>query len=72
VGVGLSFLLNLFSIAIGLSLVTTSKEGIASLAIGGFLGLVISAIAAMFVAGTTSGYLGRSCCAKRNLGVAIQ
>ena len=69
VGVGLSFLLNLFSVAIGLSIVTTSKEGMVSLAIGGFVGLVISAIVSMFVAGTAAGYLGRSYCVKRNLGV---
>lgn len=69
VGVGLSFLLNLFGVAIGLSLVTTSKAGMISLAIGGFIGLLISAFIAMFVAGTAAGYLGRSHCLKRNLGV---
>ena len=69
VGIGLSFLLNLFSVAIGLSIVTTSKEGMMSLAIGGFVGLVISSIVSMFFAGTAAGYLGRSYCAKRNLGV---
>ncbi len=69
IGIGLSFLLSLFSIAIGLSIVTTSKEGLVSLAIGGFLGLAISSIVSMFVAGTAAGYLGRSYCVKRNLGV---
>lgn len=69
VGIGLNFLLGLFSVAIGLSMVSTSKEGMATLAVGGFIGLMISAVVAMFVAGTTAGYLGRSCCAKRNLGV---
>ncbi len=69
VGVGLSFLLGLFSLAIGLSIVTTTKEGMATLAIGGFIGLAISAIVSMFVAGTAAGYLGRFYCAKRNLGV---
>ncbi|MEO8401124.1 MAG: hypothetical protein ABI597_04915 [Gammaproteobacteria bacterium] len=69
IGIGLSFLLNLFSVAIGLSLVSTTKEGIATLAIGGFIGLLISTIVSMFVAGTAAGYLGRAICVKRNLGV---
>jgi hypothetical protein len=68
VGIGLGFLLNLFSIAIGLSIVTTTKEGLVSLAIGGFVGLLIGAIASMFVAGFAAGYLGRPYCIKRNLG----
>lgn len=69
IGLGLSFLLNLFSIAIGLSIVTTTHEGIVSLAIGGFIGLIIGAIASMFVAGFAAGFLGRTYCIKRNLGV---
>ena len=68
VGIGLSFLLNLFAIAIGLSMVRT-KEGMISLAIGGFIGLLIGAIVSMFVAGYAAGYLGRPFCIKRNLGV---
>ncbi len=68
VGIGLSFLLNVFSVAIGLSLVTTTKAGLISLAIGGFIGLLIGVIATMFVAGYTAGYLGRPYCEKRNLG----
>lgn len=69
VGIGLSFLLNLFSVAIGLSMVTTTKEGITSLAIGGFIGLLIGTIVSMFVAGFTAGFLGRLHCLKHNLGV---
>lgn len=69
VGVGLSFLLNLFSIAIGLSLVTTNQEGMTVLAVGGFLGLAIGTIASMFTAGFSAGYLGRPYCIKRHLGV---
>lgn len=69
VGIGLAFLLNLFSIAIGLSLVSTSNEGMLTLAIGGFIGLLIGTIAAMFTAGFTAGYLGRFFTMKRNLGV---
>lgn len=69
VGVGLTFLLSLFGVSIGLSLVTISNTGMISLAIGGFIGLLISTFIAMFVAGTAAGYLGRSHCVKRNLGV---
>jgi len=69
VGIGLSFLLNLFSVAIGLSIVTTTHEGLITLAIGGFIGLIIGAIVSMFVAGFAAGYLGRPYCIKRNLGV---
>lgn len=67
VGIGLSFLLNLFSIAINLSLVSTTKEGMVTLAVGGFIGILIGAIVAMFVAGFTAGYLGRPYTVK-NLG----
>ncbi|MCX7124855.1 MAG: hypothetical protein NTU49_03705 [Gammaproteobacteria bacterium] len=69
VGLGISFLLNLFGFSIGLSLLTTSKAGMITLAIGGFIGLLISVFVSMFVAGMTAGYLGRSYCGKRKLGV---
>ncbi|MDR3478713.1 MAG: hypothetical protein P4M14_11875 [Gammaproteobacteria bacterium] len=68
VGLGLSFLLNLFSVATSLSIITTTKEGAVNLAIGGFIGVLIGTIAAMFTAGFTAGYLGRGYCIKRNLG----
>jgi MFS family permease len=68
VGLGLSFLLNLFSVAIGLSLMTTSKEGLITLAIGGFIGLIIGTIVSTFISGFTAGYLGRAYC-DRNIGV---
>lgn len=68
VGLGLTFLLELFNVAISLSIVTTTKEGAVSLAIGGFIGIIIGIIAAMFTAGYTAGYLGRGYCIKRNLG----
>lgn len=69
VGLGLSFLLNLFNIAIGLSVFTTSADGMVTLAVGGFIGLLIGAIVSMFVAGYTAGYLGRPFCTQHNLGV---
>lgn len=68
VGVGLSFLLNLFSIAIGLTAFTTTPEGLATLAIGGFIGLLIGAIVSMFVAGWVAGYLGRPFCLNNHVG----
>lgn len=68
VGTGLGFLLNLFSIAIGLSTFTTTQEGVTAFAVGGFIGFAIGTIASMFVAGMVAGYLGRTYCIKRNLG----
>ena len=50
VGVGLSFLLNLFGVAIGLSAFSMGDHGPASLAIGGLLGLIASTIIAMYCA----------------------
>lgn len=69
VGIGLTFLLNLFCVAIGLAVVTTNTEGVTSLAIGGFIGLLISIIVAMFSAGSVAGYLARPYCFKRHLGI---
>lgn len=69
IGLGLSFLLNLFSVAIGLSVVTKTHEGVVTLAVGGFIGLIIGAVVSMFVAGFAAGFLGRPYCIKRNLGV---
>lgn len=69
VGVGLGFLLNLFGVAIGLSAVTTNKEGAAVLAVGGVIGIFIAVIASMLVSGYAAGYLGRMHCPKRNHGI---
>lgn len=69
VGVGLSFLLNLFGIAIGLSAYTTTGNGATVLAIGGLIGIIIGIIAAMFVAGFTAGYLGRLYCPTQKMGI---
>lgn len=68
VGLGLSFLLNVFSIAIGLTAFTL-KESATVFAVGGFIGFAIGVFAAMFVAGFTAGHLARPYCLKRNLGV---
>ncbi|WED42996.1 hypothetical protein [Legionella cardiaca] len=69
IGLGLGFLLNLFGIAIGLSLFTLNQDGSVVLAVGGLLGLLIGIISSMVVAGYAAGYLGRLYCPKRNLGI---
>lgn len=69
VGVGLGFLLNLFSVSIGLSAFTTSTDGLSTLAIGGFIGMLIGVIATMFVTGWVAGFLGQPYCGEKNLGV---
>lgn len=66
--VGFSFLLNLFSVAIGLTAFTTDSAGIETLVLGGLLGTAIGIIAAMFGAGWISGYLAIRHCEKRHIG----
>lgn len=68
IAVGLSFLLNLFGVAIGLSAYTTSTVGITTLAIGEFFGMAIGIMVIMFFAGWVSGYLGRVHCVNRHFG----
>jgi hypothetical protein len=59
VGVGLGFLLNMFSMAIGLSAYTTTSTHTTAIAVGGVLGILIGVIVTMGVAGFVAGYLGR-------------
>jgi len=59
VGVGLAFLLNLFSTAIGLKAFNNTPEGATVFLAGGFIGLVISGFVSMFAAGWTAGHIGR-------------
>ncbi|CEK11831.1 DUF4199 domain-containing protein [Legionella hackeliae] len=59
IGVGLGFLLHLFSIAIGLSAYSSTSNGATVIAIGGILGLLIGVIVSMGLAGFVAGYLGR-------------
>ncbi len=68
VAVGLSFLLNLFGLAIGLTSFTVNNEGVESLALGGLLGTAIGIISSMFAAGWITGYLSQRYCNKRHLG----
>ncbi|WP_131780231.1 hypothetical protein [Legionella bozemanae] len=59
VGVGLGFLLNIFSMAIGLSAYSAGPNGATTVALGGVLGLLIGVIVSMGVAGFVAGYLAR-------------
>jgi hypothetical protein len=66
--IGLTFLLNLFSVAIGLTAFTTTSEGVEKLAFGGLLGAGIGVVASMFGAGWLTGYLSQRHCTKRHMG----
>lgn len=66
--IGLSFLLNLFSIAIGLTAFTTNKQGIENLALGGLIATELGIVVSMFASGWLAGYLGNRYCTKRHLG----
>lgn len=57
IGMGLSFLLNMFSAGIGLTAFTTSSSGQMVLAMGGLLGALVGSIAIMFTTGWAAGYL---------------
>jgi hypothetical protein len=70
VGLGLSFLLNLFNLAIGLSAFTTSSEGMKTLAVGGLVGVALGGIISMYFAGMATGYLARPYCNRRHLATA--
>jgi hypothetical protein len=69
ISVGLGFLLNLFVMALGLSLVRTTPEGVMAVAGGGYWSLLIGTVAIMFTSGWAGGYLGRPYCPERNLGM---
>ncbi len=69
VAVGLSFLLNLFAVAIGLSAYTTNNAEPETIGVGGLIGIVIATIASMVAAGYAAGYLGRMYSPKRNHGI---
>lgn len=69
VGLGLTFLLNLFGLSIGLSMFNVNNDGVMALAVGGLIGVLIGTIVAMLVAGFAAGYLGRPYCEGHNLGL---
>lgn len=68
VAIGLSFLLNLFSVAIGLTAFTTNNEGVENLVLGGLIATALGIVVSMFASGWLAGYLGNRYCAKRHLG----
>lgn len=65
VAIGLSFLLNSFGVAIGLSAFKVSADGALVFAIGGCIGIVIGTIVVMFLAGWVAGHLNRTYCYKK-------
>lgn len=67
-GLGLGFLLQLFGIAINLSAYHAGSAGAETIAIGGFLGLLVGVLASMGVAGYVSGYLGKFHCTHHHAG----
>ena len=69
VGVGTSFLLNLFAMAIGLSAFTTSPAGLSTLAVGGFVGMLIGVIVSMYATGWVAGCIARPMCHKAHHGM---
>jgi hypothetical protein len=68
VGIGIGFLLNLFGIAIGLSVLSVN-DGAVSMAIGGLIGIAISVIVSSFMTGLIASYVGcpESCCARQGI-----
>lgn len=60
VATGLGFLLHLFTTGLGLSSVTTDSAGMTSLAIGGFIWLLVTGYFSMFIAGWVSGILAQA------------
>jgi len=66
--IGLSFLLHLFSVAIGLTAFTTDNQGIETLMMGGLVATAFGTVIIMFASGWIAGYLGNRACTKRHLG----
>ncbi|MFZ2315280.1 MAG: hypothetical protein WAW86_06455 [Gammaproteobacteria bacterium] len=59
VAIGISFLLNMFSVAIGLT-AFAHTDSATTLAVGGFIGMVIVAIVSMGFGGWVAGHMGAS------------
>lgn len=66
--IGFSFLLNLFSVAIGLTVFTVNDQGMENIAIGGLIATALGIVVSMFASGWIAGYLGNRHCTKRHLG----
>lgn len=68
IAIGLTFLLNLFGVAIGLTAFGTNDQGTETLAFGGLFATALGVIVSMFATGWLTGYLGRNYCTERHLG----
>jgi len=68
VAIGLSFLLHLFSVAIGLTAYTADIQWVENLAFGCLIATAFGGIVVMFASGWIAGHLGKSYCTKRHLG----
>ncbi|WP_454781825.1 hypothetical protein [Legionella sp. WA2022007384] len=66
---GLTFLLNLLGVAIGLSAFKTMSNGSVIVVVGGLLGIIVGVIISTLVSGYAAGYLGRLYCPEHNLGI---
>lgn len=60
VAIGLSFLLNMLMVAIGLSSFTVDKDGLTTLAISGYIVMLIGIIIVMFLAGMVAGHSSKA------------
>lgn len=69
VAISLSFLLNLFEMGIGLSIVQTSEQGVVTMVIGGLIAMAVGGMIVMFAAGWVSGYLARFYHWHRHVGI---
>lgn len=69
VGIGISFIFNLFALSIGLSAFVSTTTNPKTIAIGGMIGLLLISIFSMGTAGWVAGYLGRPTSLHRDMGV---
>lgn len=69
IGIGISFIFNLFAMGIGLAAFSSATANPKSIAIGGVIGLMLITIFSMGTAGWVAGYLGRPRSLHRDLGV---
>lgn len=68
IAIGFSFLLNLFSTALGLSIYRVNADGVNALTVGGMLAFGIGIIVTMFISGWIAGFVGRSHCERKYCG----
>jgi hypothetical protein len=61
IAVGLTFLFNLLTVGLGLSIYSTTNEGVNTLAFAGFIATLIGAIVILFIAGWKTGKLIKMC-----------